>query len=262
MKKRLLSLLLALTVVLSLSACGKKNEPDDSGAGSSSSISSSADGSDTGAVSQPETDEDASDPESDQSTDEAQSDKGEADTDGTEDKPTVNTSKPTGNTTKPTGNTSKPTGNTSKPSGDTTKPTEGATKPETKVDLSKFYEDTLASITDGPTLMETEADLITNLYPGLNELKPKQQVAYMAMISAVACEVVVLEMDSADNAKAARDILQKRITDQGENQGAFYPASVDQWKNHSQLIVNGNYVLMAVGDGNDTFATNFNALTK
>ena len=117
-------------------------------------------------------------------------------------------------------------------------------------------------MTDAPGMTEITSDLMDGVYPGLSALKPKQTVAYMAMISAVACEVTALELSSAEDAKAAAEILRARIKQQGEDQGAFYPETVDQWKNHSQVIVNGNYVLMAAGAGNETFAANFNALTK
>ena len=298
MKKRLISALLALTLALSLAACGGNGT--DAGSGSSSSAESSADVS--GAASSQPMDEnlDEEGPEEDaEAQPEAQPDEDsapqpEAPATGTA-KPSggasSGTSKPSGGTSsgtsKPSGGTSsgtsKPSGGTSsgtsKPSGGTSsgtsKPSGGASsgteKPSgsggsssatSSVDLKKFYDDTIAAMTDAPGMAEVTSDLLDGVYPGLSALKPKQTVAYMAMISAVACEVTALELSNAEDAKSAADILRARIKQQGEDQGAFYPQTVDQWKNHSQVIVNGNYVLMAVGVGNETFAANFNALTK
>lgn len=266
MKKRLLSALLALTLALSLAACGGNS----TGAGSGSSSSA-----ESGAVSSQPTDEnlDEEEPEKDaEAQPDAQPDEGDATQ--TEDQAT-GTAKPSGGassgTSKPSTGTSKPSTGTTKPSTGTSKPSTGTEKPSgsgssssvaTSVDLKKFYNDTVAAMTDAPGMTEITSDLMDGVYPGLSALKPKQTVAYMAMISAVACEVTALELSSAEDAKAAAEILRARIKQQGEDQGAFYPETVDQWKNHSQVIVNGNYVLMAAGAGNETFAANFNALTK
>ena len=259
MKKRLLSALLALTLALSLAACGGNS----TGAGSGASSSA-----ESGAVSSQPTDEnlDEEEPEKDaEAQPDAQPDEGDATQ--TEDQ-AIGTAKPSGGASS---GTSKPSTGTSKPSTGTSKPSTGTEKPSgsgssssvaTSVDLKKFYNDTVAAMTDAPGMTEITSDLMDGVYPGLSALKPKQTVAYMAMISAVACEVTALELSSAEDAKAAAEILRARIKQQGEDQGAFYPETVDQWKNHSQVIVNGNYVLMAVGAGNETFAANFNALTK
>lgn len=245
MKKRLLSALLALTLALSLAACGGNS----TGAGSGSSSSA-----ESGAVSSQPTDEnlDEEEPEKDaEAQPDAQPDEGDATQ--TEDQAT-GTAKPSGGASS---GTSKPSTGTEKPSG-----SGSSSSVATSVDLKKFYNDTVAAMTDAPGMTEITSDLMDGVYPGLSALKPKQTVAYMAMISAVACEVTALELSSAEDAKAAAEILRARIKQQGEDQGAFYPETVDQWKNHSQVIVNGNYVLMAVGAGNETFAANFNALTK
>lgn len=258
MKKKLLSLFLALTLTLSLAACGGNNVAAAPDASSGGSASSAVSGSEEGASSAPEEDG-AEIPEEDVPLEDEVS---EPDT--KPDPPDQTPSKPAGGGSsagggKPAGgDASNSAGKPPAPSGG------GDTSGEAPaaVDLSKFYTDTAASLTDAPGLMEVSADLIEGLYPGLTALKPKQQVAYMAMISAVACEVVALEMNSAEDAKAAKAILQTRITQQGEEQGAFYPDAVDQWQNHSQLLVNGKYVLMAVGTGSEAFAANFNALTQ
>ena len=276
MKKRLISALLALTLALSLAACGGNGT--DAGSGSSSSTESSADVS--GAASSQPMDEnlDEEGPEEDaEAQPEAQPDEDSA---PQPEAPATGTAKPSGGTSsgtsKPSGGTSsgtsKPSGGTSsgtsKPSGGASSGTEkpsgsgGSSSATSSVDLKKFYDDTIAAMTDAPGMAEVTSDLLDGVYPGLSALKPKQTVAYMAMISAVACEVTALELSNAEDAKSAADILRARIKQQGEDQGAFYPQTVDQWKNHSQVIVNGNYVLMAVGVGNETFAANFNALTK
>lgn len=257
MKKKLLSLFLALTLTLSLAACGGNNVAAAPDASSGGSASSAVSGSEDGASSAPEEDGKEIPEEDVPLEDEAsEPDTKPAPPDQTPPKPAEGGSSAGGG--KPAG------GDASNSAGKPPAPSGGDTSGETPaaVDLSKFYSDTAAALTDAPGLMEVSADLIEGLYPGLTALKPKQQVAYMAMISAVACEVVALEMSSAEDAKAAKAILQARITQQGEEQGAFYPDAVDQWQNHSRLLVNGKYVLMAVGTGSETFAANFNALTQ
>lgn len=251
MKKKLLSLFLALTLTLSLTACGGNNVAAAPDASSGGSASSAVSGSEDGASSAPE--EDGTEiPEEDVPLEDGASE------------PDTKPAPPDQTPSKPAGGGKPAGGDASNSAGKPPAPSGGDTAGETPaaVDLSKFYTDTAAALADAPGLMEVSADLIEGLYPGLTALKPKQQVAYMAMISAVACEVVALEMNSTEDAKAAKAILQARITQQGEEQGAFYPDAVDQWQNHSRLLVNGKYVLMAVGTGSETFAANFNALTQ
>lgn len=250
MKKKLLSLLLALTVALSLAACGGNGENGGSAASGDTSVTvsdsadTSADG-DTGAISQPEeviTVDSQTEPEEQSAQEPAQSP----------------TEAPSSGTSKPS--PAKP--ESSKPSPAKPDASGGSTNAVKTVDLGKFYTDTTASLTQPAEMMELSADLLTGLYPGLTELNPKQTVAYMAMISATACELVAVELGSSEDAKAAQAILQQRVTDQGENQGAFYPETIEQWKNNSRIAVNGNYVLLAVGPDADTYVTAFNALTK
>ena len=43
--------------------------------------------------------------------------------------------------------------------------------------------------------------------------------------------------------------------------GAWYPASIEGWKNGSRIVSNGNYVmLIALSEGADDVVNSFNAL--
>ena len=129
-----------------------------------------------------------------------------------------------------------------------------AEKPEastgTSVDLKAFYEEILASAGENaPFMMDVIADLgaegIEMLYPGLGAIAANQQVLYMPAMSAVACEIAMIECANAADVEAVKAILQARIDAQVDG-GAWYPETIEGWKNNSDIVVNGNYVAMFV----------------
>ena len=129
-----------------------------------------------------------------------------------------------------------------------------AEKPEapagTSVDLKAFYEEILASAGENaPFMMDVVADLgaegIEMLYPGLGAIAANQQVLYMPAMSAVACEIAMIECANAADVEAVKAIFQARIDAQVDG-GAWYPETIEGWKNNSDIVVNGNYVAMFV----------------
>ena len=127
-------------------------------------------------------------------------------------------------------------------------------KPEapagTSVDLKAFYEEILASAGENaPFMMDVVADLgaegIEMLYPGLGAIAANQQVLYMPAMSAVACEIAMIECANAADVEAVKAIFQARIDAQVDG-GAWYPETIEGWKNNSDIVVNGNYVAMFV----------------
>ena len=127
-------------------------------------------------------------------------------------------------------------------------------------DLAAFYETIFADEAEAPAMMELEEDLMSNFYPGLAEVERVQTVIYTALISAVACEVAMVEVANADDVETVKNIFQARIDAQVDG-GAWYPDTIDQWANNSEIVVRDNYVcLFVTPDGLESPAAAFNAL--
>ena len=129
-----------------------------------------------------------------------------------------------------------------------------AEKPEAPsanaVDLKAFYESIMASAGENaPFMMDVVTDLgvegIESFYPGLTGVSTNQMLVYMPAMSAVACEIVMIECANAADVEAVKAILQARIDTQVDG-GAWYPETIEGWKNNSDIVVNGNYVALFV----------------
>ena len=163
----------------------------------------------------------------------------------------------------------KPAAPTQKPAAPAEKPVEKPAEPvapaESKsVDLSAFYT-AVAGGENWPAMMQLESETLDALYPGLSAIQTNQCGVYTAMISAAVGEIALVEVQSASDVQAVKDIFQARIDYQvGDDQnpgGAWYPASIEGWKNGSRIVANGNYImLIALSDGADTVVDSFNAL--
>ncbi len=128
-------------------------------------------------------------------------------------------------------------------------------------DLNQYYEDFMATLPEDnrPAMMDVDADLLSQTYPGLENIQTKQLVAKVAMIAMVAYEFVLVEAENAADAKTAADIFQARIDYQIEN-GAFYPMTLEGWEN-AQVITQGNVVALIVAQGSQDQAVDaFNNL--
>ena len=118
------------------------------------------------------------------------------------------------------------------------------------VDLKAFYEEIMASAGENaPFMMDVVMDLgaegIEMLYPGLGAIAANQQVIYMPAMSAVACEIAMIECANAADVEAVKAIFQARIDAQVDG-GAWYPETIRGWEENSDIVVNGNYVAMFV----------------
>ena len=92
--------------------------------------------------------------------------------------------------------------------------------------------------------MSQDTATLESIFPGLEDYELKQSVFQMAMISAVAYEIDLVECANESDVEAVKGIFQSRIDSQIES-GAFYPATVEAWQN-AELIVNGNVVALIV----------------
>lgn len=136
------------------------------------------------------------------------------------------------------------------------------------VDLQKFYESLLVTDPESADYfnpeVRVEGDALTAYFPGLADIATKQLVIYQPMMSAVACEIALVEVENADDVQKVKDIFQARIDAQvgtdDEPGGAWYPESIEGWKNNSRIVDHGNYVMMAVWETADQFVEKFDAL--
>lgn len=136
-------------------------------------------------------------------------------------------------------------------------------KPEEKpagVDLTAFYETIFTDPANTPALLPMDADALNAFYPGLSAFELKQQVAYMPMMTAVPCEIVMMECANAANVDAVKAIFQARI-DAMVNDHMNYPMVIEAWENEATVVSNGNFVALFVISGmTDQVVSNFNAL--
>lgn len=139
---------------------------------------------------------------------------------------------------------------------------------QTEIDLAAFYE-TLRAESTWPELMnltedETVTELLDSYYPGLSEIPTKQCGVYIAAISAAVGEIALVEVENDEDVQAVEDIFQGRIDYQvGDDEnpgGAWYPETIEGWKNNSRIVSHGNYVMLAVGIPADAAVESFEAL--
>ena len=132
------------------------------------------------------------------------------------------------------------------------------------VDLSAFAAGLAESQPDWPGMMAMEGEALEAYYPGLSALAPKQCVVQMAMISASGVEIALVETASAADVDTVKGIFQSRIDYQvgdGESPGgAWYPEPTEMWKNNSRIVSNGNYVMLVAFENADGVVDSFNAL--
>ena len=128
-------------------------------------------------------------------------------------------------------------------------------------DLNKYYEDYMASLgaDNQPAMMDVESEQIAQFYPGLESYGMKQAVLKTAMISAVAFEFALVELEDASHAQEVADIFQARI-DQQIEAGAFYPMTLEGWE-QAEIITRDNVVALIVAQGYQSGAVEaFNSL--
>ena len=105
---------------------------------------------------------------------------------------------------------------------------------------------------------EDAAIMLEMYYPGLSTIETNQLHVYIPMMSAVAYEVVLIEVANEADVDAVKAILQDRIDAQVAG-GAWYPETIEQWEQFSRIVSNGCYIMLAVGTDCDAFVEAFNA---
>ncbi|MFI3254953.1 MAG: DUF4358 domain-containing protein [Eubacteriales bacterium] len=141
--------------------------------------------------------------------------------------------------------------------------TEPETEPETPsasdsaVDLNAFYQSVIGAHEMG-MLEKVPDDFLPNFYAGLENVSLVQNEIYMAMMTAVASELALVEVANAADAETVKGIFQARIDAQVDG-GAFYPEATEVWTSQSAVVSNGNYVMMVVHPEYETIVSNFNS---
>ena len=256
MKKRWTALLLSLVLMLSTAACGNSAGGDASSGAESSAASSSAEAG--VADSNPETPEDASTQPADTSGEETpeETEKNENLTKPAEKPVEKPTAKPveTPAASKPA---AKPAGGQKPPSSAVS--SGSSSSADVQVDLAAFYSTLNSKFDLPPSMAALSQEEIDAFYTGLSDLKPVQCVVYMPMISAVACEVALVECASEDDVASVKSIFQSRIDYQVDT-GAFYPETIELWETQSGIYSHGKYVMLYCGDNGSQVAAAFQAL--
>ena len=128
-----------------------------------------------------------------------------------------------------------------------------------QVDLEAYYQTIFTDPENSPAMMALDAEMLEGLYPGLTALELKQTVAYMPMITAVACEIVMVECAKAEDVDTVKELFQARIDSQVGNH-FNYPAVIEAWEKEATVVTNGNYVALFVINGmTEEVVANFNA---
>ena len=84
-------------------------------------------------------------------------------------------------------------------------------------------------------------------------------MVYQPMMGAVVCEIALVEVADAADVETVKGIFQGRIDSQVDG-GAWYPESIEGWKNNSRITVNGNCIMMIAYSECDSVVDAFNGL--
>jgi len=136
-------------------------------------------------------------------------------------------------------------GSASAPSGSTG--SSSVQDPSFGKDLTAFYNEIMAAAEEGPMMMDLAADaeMLEAMYPGLGEVETKQLVVASPAMSAVSIEFAFAEVADAADVEAVKTIFQNRIDAQVAG-GAWYPETIEGWKNSSEIVVIDNFVCLFV----------------
>ena len=130
------------------------------------------------------------------------------------------------------------------------------------VDLNAFYLSQIETYGENfPATMNVceSVEMLDTFYPGLSAISTNQMMIYQPMMGAVVCEIALVEVANGADVDAVKAILQARIDSQVEG-GAWYPESIEGWKSNSRVVANGNCVMMIAYSECDAVVSAFNGL--
>ena len=130
------------------------------------------------------------------------------------------------------------------------------------VDLAGFGEQYVTA-EQMPALLDSENEMGKQIldmnYAGLSDIDTQQCLPYVSMMSVNNSEMVLVQVENADDVSKVKDIFQARI-DNMLNGGTFYPETIEIWQNNAQIVENGNYVALVVSTDKDAIVEAFNGL--
>ena len=141
-------------------------------------------------------------------------------------------------------------------------PAEPAAPAVEGVDLGAFYSSLVQTYGENfPANMNLceSAEMVEAFYPGLSGLSTKQMMIYQPMMGAVVCEIALVEVADSADVETVKGIFQSRIDTQVDG-GAWYPESIEGWKNNSRIVTHGNAIMMIAYSECDAVVEAFNAL--
>ncbi len=264
MRQKWTALILALALTASLTACGGA-DAGGAASGSGSVVSGGVSASESGSAasdSSQGTEPDGQEPEQPDASGSQTPEQAETGPAQSAEKPAAS-QKPAEKPAEKPAASQKPAEKPTEKPAESQKPVSSSSgeKPEStgSVDLAAFY-DTLTTEIEFPSMNKLTDDEIDSFYSGLRDLKLKQCLVYMPMISFVGAEVALVEVSSGDDVQKVKDIFQARV-DYQIQQGAFYPETIDAWENSTRIVSHGNTVmLVCMADECDQAVTAFNAL--
>ena len=130
------------------------------------------------------------------------------------------------------------------------------------VDLNGFYTSVCTTYGENfPANMNLceSVEMLDAFYPGLSGLETKQLMIYQPMMGAVVCEIALAEAANEADVETIKGIFQSRIDSQVDG-GAWYPESIEGWKNNSRIVANGNTIMIIAYSECDAVVEAFNAL--
>ena len=133
-----------------------------------------------------------------------------------------------------------------------------------EVDLQMFYDDLIFDDPDFNATAELFGEYLDVYYPGLSAIPVRQLVVYQPLMSAVVCEIALVEVEDNADVMAVIELLQARVAAQvgteDEPGGAWYPASIESWQNNSRIVSHGRYIMLIAYDKCDDVVAAFDAL--
>lgn len=130
------------------------------------------------------------------------------------------------------------------------------------VDLSAFGEKYVTA-EQMPSLLDTNEDIGKQIqeesYPGLTDIETEQCLLYVSMMGIKNSELALVQVKNGEDVSKVQKLFQAHMDDM-INGGAFYPSDVENWTNYSEVVTNGNYVMLVVSTEKDAIVEEFNAL--
>lgn len=139
---------------------------------------------------------------------------------------------------------------------DTTEPDAEGDAPAAEGTLAAFF-NTLTENFEMAMLADMDRDLIDAYLPGLNDITLVQSVMKMPMMSAVVCEIYMVECENTDDAAKVAEIFEARKQAQVDG-GAWYPESIATWE-LTEIVVSDNFVALFAHPNAADMAAEFDA---